>query len=153
MVIQDYQYFCWLGVLNIRIPFYQYRDSHYKDTAVSQLSLLYNGNHNTQERQSLYWYWAQMAPLKLADGIHSITSLQVLSISEIHDPMLLVYFKWPRYCVPCNSLNTITLFVPKYVSFKWTAVVWFIVFFVQYNLSTKTSSRGGLKCEVVSHWR
>ena len=47
--------------LNIKIPSYLCRDSHYKDITVSQLSYLYNGNSHTR-KDCLY---IEMGPLDL----------------------------------------------------------------------------------------
>ena len=39
----------WCLNLNIKIPSYQYRDSHNKDKMVSRQSHVYNANHYTQK--------------------------------------------------------------------------------------------------------
>ena len=41
--------------LNIMMPSYQFRDSHYHDKTVSRSSYLYDGNLHTRKRPYLYW--------------------------------------------------------------------------------------------------
>ena len=44
-----------VGLFNMQMLSYQYRDPHVKDKTVSRPSYLYHGNPYTWERRSLYW--------------------------------------------------------------------------------------------------
>ena len=49
------------GHLNIKMPSYQYRDSHVKDKTVSPTVLSLTWDPHTWERRSLYWDGAQVS--------------------------------------------------------------------------------------------
>ena len=53
------------GRLNIKMPFYRYRNSHYRDKMISRPSYLYNGNPH-QGRRPLHWPLTRYAKLRVA---------------------------------------------------------------------------------------